>query len=350
MAKINIGVIGTGRITRKAHLPALQSLGEEVNVLALADIKGTQELSKELKIRYVFEDYTQLLKLNEIDAVVISVPNYLHCKITVDALEAGKHVLCEKPLTINEQEALEIAKAQQRTGKQLMIAFNNRFRKDVQLIKKYHEAGELGEIYYVKCAWMRRAGIPGWGGWFTDIAKSGGGALIDLGVHMLDLALYIMGYPHPVSVTGSTYNIYGEIEKGQSRVRAIENLQGHFNVEDTGLAFIKFDNGSTLILETSWASNIEQDHFSISFLGSKGGAVLENNRLAICKEAFGVQHNILPLITVDESQVRMDLWKHFLQRIRTQETNAPSINEGVILSRIMDAIYQSARTGQQVNV
>lgn len=351
MSKIRIGLIGAGGIARTAHFRALQRLSEEISVVAVADVafESAKSLADSLGAKHSFKDYLDLLSLQDVDAVLVTVPNFMHAKVTNDALLAGKHVLCEKPMALNSEDAERMVSLQKSTGKTLMVALNNRFRRDTQLLKSYADAGELGDIYHGKCGWLRRAGIPGWGGWFTDVDKSGGGPLIDIGVHMLDLALYLMGNPKPISVVGSTYQKFGNSEGKESRLWGMANPNGVFNVEDMATAFIRLENDATLTLDVSWAANIEKDTFFVNLLGTKAGLSLENEKgVSIYTEKFGEHHDLRPLTSFNADDARAAMWSHFLNCVRTGETPIASPEHGLFLNQILDAIYKSSKTRKEV--
>jgi len=353
MGKLKLGLIGAGGIVRGAHYRAISKLTEDIKVVAVADVVRTaaEAIVREFNAEYVFEDYNELLNLKEVDAVLITVPNYLHARAAIDALEAGKHVLCEKPMAINGFDAERMVEVQKKTGRTLMVALNNRFRRDVQHLKILIESGELGDIYYAKSGWMRRAGIPGWGGWFTNQSKSGGGPLIDIGIHMLDLALYIMGNPKPVSVVGSTYKKFGHMEQGKSRVWKVADPQGIYNVEDLATAFIRLDNGATLTLDVSWAANIEKDSVFVNLMGTKGGAAIENSKgVAIYTERYGEQYDIYPQIKFNDDEARFEMWKHFIYCVKTGTAPIGSPVQAMFVNKILDAIYESSKTGREVYI
>ncbi|MEW9668114.1 Gfo/Idh/MocA family protein [Ammoniphilus sp. 3BR4] len=346
-----IGLIGAGRIARH-HLHALQQISE-VHVVGIADSlwEAAQNTAEEFGIPKVYDDYRELLALPELDAVIISVPNFIHCQVSIDALYAGKHVLCEKPMAVNAIDANRMVQAQKETGKKLMIALNNRFRRDVQLIKQYAENGEFGEIYNAKSGWMRRAGIPGWGGWFTNREQSGGGPLIDLGIHMLDLALYLMGNVKPISVVGSTYMKFGSTDRKDLRSTTIANQDGFFNVEDLATAFIRLDNGATLTLDVSWAANIEKDRVFVDLMGTNGGASIDREEgVSIFSERYGQLVNEFPLVKYHDLEARVDMHRHFLSCIEHNREPICTPEQGMFINLILDAIYESSRTGRQVEI
>ena len=218
-----------------------------------------------------------MLALPELDAVSVCTPNFLHAELALASMAAGKHVLCEKPMANTLENAQQIAKAAKEVSTIFMMGMNNRFRGDTTVLKALIEAGELGDIYYAKCGWVRRAGIPGLGGWFTTKSMSGGGPLIDLGVHMLDMTMYLMGNPAPVSVSGSTYAHFGPRGLGSSNYgyKPDPSTPLKYDVEDLATGLIKFDNGATLFVEASWASHIAHEKNYSILMGTEGGAQLD---------------------------------------------------------------------------
>lgn len=353
MTKLKMGFIGAGGIARSAHFNALLKLAEEAQVIAVSDVHlpAAQSLADSLQAKHVFEDYREMLQLPDLDAVLITVPNFLHAQAAVDAMEAGKHVLCEKPMAASGRDAERMVEAQRNTGKTLMVALNNRFRRDVQFLKARAEEGQFGDIYNAKCGWMRRAGIPGWGGWFTNMAMSGGGPLIDIGVHMLDLSLYLMGNPKPVSVVGSTYTKFGNTDQFQARAMGVANPNIVFDVEDLAAAFIRLDNGATLTLDVSWAANIEKETVFVNLMGTKGGVSLENEKgLTIFTEENGEMVDIRPHVKFDDGEARLNMWKHFIHCTKTGETPISSPDQGLFVNKILDAIYESSKTGREVAI
>lgn len=215
----------------------------------------TKKLAEDFDIPDIYTDYRELLARDDIDAVSVCVPNFLHKEITVAALQAGKHVLCEKPMAMNADEAKAMLAAANESGKILMIGFNIRFRSDVQRLKQFVDAGDLGEIYYAKTGYIRRRGTPF--GWFSVKAESGGGPVIDLGVHVIDMTRFMMGNPRPVSVSASTYQKFRHYHIQDSQAWCSSDVTDglrsgeQFDVEDLAAAFIRFDNGATMAVEVS---------------------------------------------------------------------------------------------------
>jgi predicted dehydrogenase len=201
--RLKVAVVGTGAIFRAHHAePLLQH--PEVELAAVCDFRAdrVKQVAEEFGIPFYYTDYKELLRRDDIDAVDICTPNVYHSEIAIAALNAGKHVFCEKPDAVSVEEALKMADAAKCSGKVLMTMRNNRFTPAAQYLKRYIEEGLMGELYTGRCGWTRRRGISGKGGWFTTKALSGGGPLIDLGVHFIDLSMWLMGNPKPVAVTG----------------------------------------------------------------------------------------------------------------------------------------------------
>ncbi|MDO8683721.1 MAG: Gfo/Idh/MocA family oxidoreductase [Armatimonadota bacterium] len=336
---VRIGIIGAGM--GYIHVKNLKKCPEaEVETVALCDVneERAKHVASEFGVPNVFTDHKEMLKQDWIDAVLVCTPNYLHAPMTLDAFKAGKHVMCEKPMAMNATEAAEMVAAGKKAGKTLMMAFNNRFRADSQLLKKFIENGELGDIYYAKTGWIRRKGIPGCGGWFTTKEKAGGGPLIDIGVHVLDLTLWLMGNPRPVSVMGSAYNKFGPA--------AAKERGGTFDVEDLAVGLIKLDNGATLFLEASWASHIAKEQIYTSLIGTAGGADLDP--LRIYKDIHGVPTDVSPQFK-PVSGHEMEI-KHFVQRLREGKEPMSTGQHGLDIMNILDAIYKSMETGKGVDI
>ena len=254
---------------------------DNVEIVATCDIlpERAEEIARLVGAEHTFTDYRELLKLPEIDAVDICTPNYLHSIIAVDAFAAGKHVHCEKPDAVSAAEQAKMMEAAEKAGKVLVVMRNNRFTSGSRFLKSFIDQGRAGEIYAARCGWVRRRGIPGKGGWFTTRAQSGGGPLIDLGVHIIDLTIWLMGGPKPVAVSASTYSNLPTTAPAPTRTTpslATPNRTAPFDVEDLAMGFIRFDNGAVLQIEFSWASNIKEERRFIEARGTKAGFTWEN--------------------------------------------------------------------------
>jgi len=335
--KVKVGVIGTGM--GRNHIRAYQAL-KEAEVAGVVDIERSRAegIAQEYGIPKSFTDYRHLLEEKEIDAVSICTPNCLHSKISIVALEAGKHVLCEKPMAIGVLEAQEMVEASERTGKKLMLALNQRFQTNHQFLKRYIENGELGEIYFAKTGWIRRKSKTNSPGkWFSNKSMSGGGPLIDLGVHILDLTLWLMGAPKVISVSGSVYTKFGKhgARTGQT-----------FDVEDFTFAMLKLDNGAVLTLETSWGCFTKEERLSMNLLGSKGG--LNLRPLEIYTEHYDSPVDIV--LAPDKTTGYEGEVAHFIDCILKDKEPSPNGEEGLYIQEILDAIYKSAEMGKQVEM
>ena len=348
---IRIGIIGAGAIGR-VHASIFQQI-DEVMIRGLYDVNTSlaTELSTEYGTAAVYNSVEAMLNSPEIDAVVIGVPNKFHKPLAIQALQAGKHVLLEKPMGLNGTDAAEIYAVQQQTGKILMIAHQMRWQWINQEVKRYVQDGAFGRIYAAKTGWLRRKGIPGWGSWFTRKAESGGGPLADIGVHMLDVTRYVMGNPRPVSVYGSVYSEMGPRKKGLGGW-GTRNMDGFFDVEDLALALIRMEDGSTLSLEASWAIHTDKDSdIFMRLMGTDGGAVVADNaRATLCGELFD-RSCTLDIATPDNApNPRIALSRHFAECVVTGRTPISDAFSGVVNNRIIDAIYQSASTGNSIDL
>ena len=351
MAKWRVGIIGNGGICKGVHIEEYIK-DERLEVAAVCDI--IEERAQFLKDNYfpnatVYTDYKELLKDESIDSVDICTPNYLHSVIAVAAFEAGKHVFCEKPDAINVEEVLKMQAAAEKAGKTLMVMRNNRYVDASVFAKKYIDGGKMGEIYAGRCGWQRRRGIPGKGGWFTTKAQSGGGPLIDLGVHMIDLAIWLMGNPTPVSVSGNTYSKFSDNDTSDSVNSDFgdKNAAGTFDVEDLAMGMIRFDNGAVLQIEFSWASNVKRERRFVELRGTKSGLKWENGQVEFYTEDDGELLDISAPNT-DEHHGHFNNLKHFYDVVIDGAEPKFVPQQGVDMVKILCAVYESAKTGKEV--
>ncbi|MBA4543681.1 MULTISPECIES: Gfo/Idh/MocA family protein [Thermoactinomyces] len=346
-AQLKIGLIGAGGIAQ-AHLRAIEK-EPRVKAVAIADVaeEFARTTAAKFAIDQVYTDYEKMLEQESLDAVIVCVPNFLHAPVAQAALEAGSHVLCEKPMALNVELAEKMKETADRAGKILMVAQNNRFRAETQLAKKWADDKKFGKIYHAKTGWVRRNGIPGWGSWFTQREKAGGGPLIDVGVHVLDLTLWIMGYPQPVSVLGRTYDMFGSRkEKLMGYGRIVD--QGSFNVEDLAVAMIQFADGSSLVLDASWASHIRKESVYLELYGDRGGASLDlmEQTVTLYQDVDGKP--VDQVTHLDYQDERLALLKNFVDAVTGKANPICKPEESIMIQRILDAIYQSAQTGELV--
>ncbi len=353
--RLKVGVIGCG-----AGLFHLDGYAEEprVQVVALAglDTDRCQQLAQRFDIPYVYADYSELLANPDVQAVSIAVPNYLHLPVTLAALEAGKHVLVEKPLARNVAEGERMVDAAKRAGKVLAIAFNRRSRHDMTLLRGEVERGALGRIYHAKAFWMRRSGIPGLGSWFTNKDQAGGGPLIDLGVHVLDMALWLMGNPTVETVSAATYAALGPKGKDQWQGGRFTIAPGvPYEVEDYATALLRLRGGGTLQLDASWAAYTgHTDEFGVSLLGTDGGAEIhvkdyaQTGTLRLFGEIDGAPTITEPRLLPKNGHG--EIIHHFVDSILTGTPANPSGEEGLDRVRVIEAIYRSAAEGHEIRL
>jgi len=346
---IGVGIIGSGGIAQGAHMPGYKALESEgVRIIAVADAfpATAKAAAEKFDVPHQFSDYKQLLAMDEIDVVSVCTPNYLHKQPTVDALNAGKHVLVEKPMAMNAQEGREMLEAARKSGKKLQVGFMTRFSSQAQALKRFIDAGDMGEIYYARAQALRRRGIPGWGV-FIEKDKQGGGPLIDIGVHILDLTLFLMGHPKPTHVSGITYAKFGK--------RAdVLGLMGQwdpkkFTVEDFAVGFVRFDNGATLTLESSFVANMEQnDLFNTQLFGTEGGCQYSPVKMFFEKNKTLVDATpaFLPTnVRTHEAEIRA-----FIEAVREDKPVPVPGEEALQVTQIIDGIYRSAEEGREVAI
>ncbi len=349
--KLKIALIGAGGIATWAHAPAYEKM-DNVEIIGVCDIieERAEKMAKRLGADFFCTDYKDLFKLKGLDAVDICTPNYLHSIIAVDALNNGINVFCEKPDAINVTEAEKMKKASEKSGKTLMVMRNNRYMEVSSYLKKYIADGNMGEIYSARCGWQRRRGIPGKGGWFTTKELSGGGPLIDLGVHMIDLAIWLMGNPTPVAVSGCTYSKFANTNASDSTHTRYgdKNDNGTFDVEDLAMGFIRFDNGCSMQIEFSWASNIEKEQRFVELRGTKAGASWSSaDQLKIFAEEYGKTVDILPNITEKIPGHEANL-RHFADVLLNKAEPMFVPQQGLDMIKILQGFYESAEKGKEI--
>lgn len=349
MKKLKIAVVGVGGIST-AHINAYKK-NPFVELYAFCDINRERLYKKgELYgITRLYTDEAEMLSaLPEIDAVSVCVWNCNHAKCSITALNAGKHVLCEKPLATSVEEAEAMAEAAKRNNRLLMVGFCCRFGTDTEIIRNYEKEGLLGDIYYAKASYLRRNGNPG--GWFSDKKMSAGGPLIDLGVHILDLTRYLMGNPRPVSVYGATFDRLKDrpgIRK-PSGAYLCDDKTEVFDVEDLATALIRYDNGAVLFLESSYSLNTKNDLYSMELFGTKGGVKICPD-FEIYSEQCGYLTDIKPNgVKIDDSVDFPNEINHFVDCILNGTECIAPASDGVDIMKILMAIYRSAETGHEV--
>ena len=365
--KIKIGIIGCGGIANKKHLPALKKQAHRAELTAFCDLipERGEKAAEEYGIpgAKIYTDYHDLLADKEIQVVHVLTPNVSHCEISVAALEAGKHVMCEKPMAATVEDAQRMMEACQRSGKRFTIGYQNRFRPDSLTLKRLCEEGELGDIYYAQAHALRRRGVPTWGV-FTDKSKQGGGPLIDIGTHSLDLTLWFMDNYEPAAVTGVTFEKLGRTLPPQKQGNGMGPWDpSTYEVEDAAFAFVTMKNGALITIDSSWVLNFADIRCAASTLcGTVAGAELtgvggKNDRKLYLNKIMGGRQveidvntalggvELSPDKKAVPGEVECQVW---LDAVEGKRELIVKPEQAFIVTKILDAVYQSAKTGRQV--
>ena len=352
MSKFRVGVIGAGSIAQ-SHLTAY-SKNPEVELVAVADmnLERAQSAADEFGARRAYADPQDLLADPEIDGVSICTWNNSHASWAIAAIEAGKHVLVEKPIARTLAEAEQLQQVVEASDRVVQVGFVRRHSPNCQVLKSFIDAEELGEIYYAKASCMRRVGNPG--GWFADKEISGGGPLLDIGIHVLDLCWYLMGSPKVASVSGNTYDKLGSRGNVTTmpRYKAADYDPSRNTVEDLANAVIRFENGASLLLDCSYSLHATEDSIDVSVYGEKGGAVLEP-ALHIATEMHDSVVNIEPQIASRTFEFGIGFANEIQNFVDTSLGRAESIapaRPGVEIGRLLLAIYESAAEGREISL
>ena len=355
MEKLRIGIIGCGGIANAKHMPSLAKL-PQVEMVAFCDI--IEQRAIDAKAKYgtpdadVYTDYKELLEDKTIDVVHVCTPNRSHSFITVDALDAGKHVMCEKPMAINSAEAKKMLDAAARSGKKLTIGYQSRQSLGAQYLKKEAEAGTFGEIYYAKATALRRRAVPTWGVFLNEY-EQGGGPLIDIGTHSLDLTLWLMDNYKPKYCVGTAYH---KLNKDTNQGNAWGNWDpDKFTVEDSAFGFIVMENGATVNLESAWALNMLDVREATTLIcGTKAGGDLydgvringiRNNSQYVLRPTLNPQGAAFydGANAGDASSMEAAQW---INAILNDTDPCVLPEQAYTITRILEGIYESAKTGQ----
>lgn len=350
MSRLGIGIIGAGSIANK-HLQSYVA-NPDVTLVGVYDrnVARSREKAERFGAAHSFETLDALLERDDIDAVSICTWNDSHAELAIAALDAGKHVLVEKPLSTTVVEAEAIVAAARRSGTKVQVGFVRRFSSNAKVLKTFVDAGELGDVYFAKATNLRRIGNPG--GWFADTARSGGGPLIDIGVHVLDLCWYMMGSPKATTVSGIIDSRLGNRANvtNLSRYKVADYDPDLSDVEDLAAALIRFENGATILLDTSYSLHASDDRLEVSIFGDRGGADLEPE-LRIVTERHDTVLNISPqvdLLTFDFDEGFQNEIDHFVALCLGEAPDIAPIEHGLEMMRILTAIYESAALGREI--
>ncbi len=343
MEKVRIGIVGAGNIATNSHMPAYAAC-DAAEIAAVADInlERAQAFAKRFGIPHAYSSVEEMLANESIDAVDICTWNCGHTPVAIAAANAGKHVFCEKPLADSLENALAVKAAVEKAGVRFLLGVPSRFNPANALARELLDKGELGEIYYAKTSYLRRRGTPT--GWFTDKRASGGGPILDIGVHRIDAAWYLMGNPKPVRVSAAVSNRLGEFETlGIQRWQGTPYPDNRNDTEDFGAGVIHFENGAMLAFEAAWAIN-GPDLQSTQLFGTKGGITLDPLTV------YGERNHYLSddqLNPGPGERFKLEI-AHFVECVRTgAETRFP-IEQACQLQQMLQGIYDSARLGREI--
>ncbi len=351
MKPIQVAMVGLGTISGRLRDAVCVCENMQLAAICHHNADRIAQVSAQWGIKKTFTDYAELLMESEIDAVILATPNNLHAPMTIAALNAGKHVFCEKPPAISAEEALRVKECAESTGKLVMYGFMFRFSEKHNLIKRLCDEGMFGDIYYAKAGIIRRYGDPG--GWFSDRARSGGGSLIDLGSHIIDLSVRLMGDLEPVSVFSRSFCNTENLKN----IRATEHYQalslGTVNdVEEHDVVLVNFTNGACLIAETSTKSHIKEERMNLELLGSRGGVTVDPEI-----EIHTVQHDLLvdikPQINCSQFDYQGAInaeMRHFADCMQNGTKCISSVDEGLKLMKIISAAYRSQEEMRLVSI
>ncbi len=357
---MKIGIIGAGGMVQY-HVEGFKAAGAEV--VAIADIRreAAAVLAEKYGIPQVFGDVAEMLALEELDAVSVIVPNKFHAPLAIQALEAGKHVFCEKPPALNAGQVGEMIAAAEKAGKRLMFNFNNRARPDTMAMAGYIKDGTVGHINSAQAKWIRRTGIPGFGGWFTTRAVSGGGPLIDL-LHMVDLALSFMGYPEPEHVLAQTFDDFIGDKNFKGPWGIPDVAGGTTDVESACHGFVRFATGQVLTFQVSWAEMVKREEVSVVFQGQGAGGMVRRlfavdgvdetstDTAELYVQENGCSVNREVIAEADPAMGRTRSAANFVRSLEGTEEPLNNMYEALKLMKVIDAAYESARSGKPVSL
>ena len=333
--KTRVAVVGAGHVAQIAHIPAYKQ-NPTVELVAVVDddpIKA-KRIMKQFGFAEWYEDAAVMLKNSDVDAVDICTPNYLHAPMAIAALRSGCDVLCEKPLARSAAEAKKMVDTADKLGRTLMVAMNNRFREDVRTLQTFIKKKELGDVQVVKIGWLRPAIDWREREWFTQRVKAGGGALLDLGTPLMDLAIWVSNLKKPTSVSCS-----------------ILGKKGRDGVEDSACAMVRFAGGACLVLDVNWNLREPRDRVYMQIYGSKGAAVL--NPLTIHKHVHDVFVNVTPAMPSQRNfykdSYRAEI-NHFIECVQKKKKPLTTGRDAVAVLGILDMMYESAETGREVEI
>lgn len=352
--KLRAGIIGlgVGQAHAKGYINSPHS-----ELVAICDLNETRlhEWGEKWNVEAQYTNYMTMLHEAKLDIVSVCLPNAAHAEVSISALKGGVHVLCEKPMAINVAEAEAMVASAKTSQRHLMVSYNYRYRSDSQWMRHMVKDGNLGNIYHAHVIWLRETGIPGWG-LFGSKAASGGGALIDLGVHVIDLALWMMDFPAVKTVSGQTRSLFGLLGRKTWGRTEGEAIEGGFDVDDGSVAFLRLANRVCMTLNIAWAEHgqPQEDMFRVELQGTEGSAILHvrnyknEDTLRFYTEMAGEPVTVIPGVRFGGAQGHEAMIKHLIESIQNGEEPTTNGEQGLIGVQILEALYQSADTGREV--
>lgn len=347
---IRVGMIGAGAIA-PAHCMEVAA-HRNAEMVAVADLSKVrrEELADQFGISRTVSGWKKIVTDKSIDAVTIALPNHLHAPVSIAALKAGKHVHLEKPFALNLHEAKRVAAAAEKSGKTFMVGMNQRYRAECQGLRNTIARGRLGDIYHARTFWHRRAGAPRFGTWFVSKKLGGGGCMLDIGVHYLDLALYLIDNWDPVSVTGRVTTMFGHKGLGEGGWgRSDRKKSIKFNVDDNACGLIKFRNGATLELGASWVRHqATASDNTVEIYGTRAAANLDANEIYRPKRSPKGEYETIPIPPAPKSKRRPSRIWDWLDGIAGKREPMCMLDQVLVVQKLLDAIYKSSDTGREV--
>lgn len=348
MQSVRVGVIGAGAIAPSHCRGVLKHPRAELVGIVDASKERARAVQKDFAIPRLYTRVDDLLLDPDVDAVSIALPNCLHAATAIMALEAGKHVLMDDPFAMNREEAKAVLHAARKARRVFTVGMNQRFARDSQVVRALVERGDLGEVYHAKAYWNRRSGAPRFGTWFCDKKKAGGGSLLDIGTRMLDLCLYLLGSFKATAVSGSVYTKFGNRGLGEGGWGRSDAGRKVFDVDDLGAALIKLKGGASVILEASWVRHqAEPSRSNVELFGTQAGASVHPARLYRFGKRKGEYETVEPQ-GVPLKHPDCDQMVNWISAILGEEDVECTPEESLAIQKIMDAIYESARSGREV--
>jgi len=350
MATLRVGVIGAGAISPNHCKSVLSYPGAELVAVADSHEGRAREVAEEHKIPRCYATVDAIIADRDLDAVTVALPTYLHARAAIAAFEAGKHVMLDKPFAMSTAEAMRVVEAANKAGKVLAVGMNQRFRRESQTVRTLVERGELGAIYFAKAYWCRRSGIPRLGTWYGDKKRSGGGSLLDIGVHMLDLCLSLLGNFRPQAVSGAVYTRFGNRGLGEGTWGKSDREKIDFTSDDLAAALIKLEGGVTVALETSWARHQEPANANdVELFGADAGARVYPPKLFRYAKRPG-EYEVVEPQGVPVRYAHCDRIHNWLDAILGKDSLECKPEQSLAVQKILDGIYQSAESGREVRV